>query len=215
MAKLLIMQSSVTKIWTSRNQKMSMLWLLAAVMLLGVPAHSKLKQAACPAAMLEVGLQPTEVNLKDFKVKKRRLPDGTEKIELEHKGEENVFLRFEVIDDRLKFVVQTKGKADQDATPPAKYRGQDLYDFMMSYLNDKDIPVHEISGRWYTGEELGTNAQQFFLNLEKGMSPENAALETWSGKQARRYGFDHAKILSVTGNRSMGQVTVLFQKDRR
>ncbi len=67
-------------------------------------------------------------------------------------------------------------------------RGSELYRQMIEHFGLRNI--HEIVGLWQGGKNL----DDFYKNLESGMSIENAALNTWSGRQAQKYGF--SKVLS-------------------
>lgn len=66
----------------------------------------------------------------------------------------------------------------------APLRGTDLYDEMMNHFGMKNIDA--IVAVW-SGHT--TNFEQFMELTSQGFSEEEAALNTWSGRQARRYGF--------------------------
>ncbi len=83
--------------------------------------------------------------------------------------------------------------------------GSELYRQMMDHFGAR---VKAIQGHWAYGD----NQAQFFAALAKGLTPEQAALNTWSGRQAAHYGF--SKVESVDIEKSPrgepGIVDVIF-----
>jgi len=63
-------------------------------------------------------------------------------------------------------------------------RGDDLYRKMIEHFGVEKIK--KIKGVWFDG----TNYDRFFELLKAGHSKEEAALGTWSGRQAQKYGFN-------------------------
>lgn len=73
------------------------------------------------------------------------------------------------------------------------FRGSEFFDMAMQYFSSR---VNYIRGEWHGGANL------FYLNrriLINGIKPKEAALETWTGLQAARYGFNQAKLISSKG----------------
>lgn len=87
-------------------------------------------------------------------------------------------------------------------------KGSDLYVQMMKKFGPQNINV--IEGIW----SEGTNHQMYFSNLARGLTPEEAAAQTWSGRQAARFGFTDIEVVhhewSVVQGRTL--VTVEFRK---
>jgi len=75
--------------------------------------------------------------------------------------------------------------------------GRELFDRMMQYFSNFEIT--NIVGDWRSGEGKESNLVIFNKCIRKGFSHENAALETWTGKQAQRYGFNTVRVVSVEG----------------
>jgi hypothetical protein len=63
-------------------------------------------------------------------------------------------------------------------------RGSELYTEMMAHFGVEKIDY--VEGTWLGG----FNSDQFYEGLARGMSLEQAALNTWSGRQAQRFGFN-------------------------
>lgn len=63
-------------------------------------------------------------------------------------------------------------------------RGDDLYEDMIEHFGVENI--HAIEGSWWNG----TNYEGFINALNSGAAAQEAALQTWSGKQAKKYGFE-------------------------
>jgi hypothetical protein len=87
-------------------------------------------------------------------------------------------------------------------------RGADLYKQMIEYFGVSKI--RSIEGHWVDE----TNFNQFFAGLKNGLSQEQAASATWSGRQAALYGFTkvesvEVRVQSVTGSKT---VIVVFTR---
>ena len=70
--------------------------------------------------------------------------------------------------------------------------GGDLYAQMIQHFGVQNITA--IRDVW----SGGTNFSQFHSNLKSRMTIEEAALNTWSGRQAARYGFTKIESFSFT-----------------
>ncbi len=57
--------------------------------------------------------------------------------------------------------------------------------------------VRSIEGVWYSAPGISGNYDRFVLNLRQGMAPEQAALNTWTGKMALRRNPPFNNVLSV------------------
>ena len=64
--------------------------------------------------------------------------------------------------------------------------------------------IKAIRGTWDSfGGELADNLNQFHTNV-RTMSPEQAALKTWTGEQARQAGFGNVTIKTLIPENSAG-----------
>jgi hypothetical protein len=71
-------------------------------------------------------------------------------------------------------------------------QGHQLFNRMISYFGEHNI--NTIRGRWIDG----TNHEQYLLHLDQGLTPEEAALGTWTGRMAAQYGFSIVRSLHDT-----------------
>jgi hypothetical protein len=78
--------------------------------------------------------------------------------------------------------------------------GTEMFDDMMGAMN-KNGQVKEVLGQWSNTPGLTSNYDAMLSNLKAGMSPEAAAMNTWTGRQAARYGFTNVE---VSGNATSG-----------
>lgn len=97
----------------------------------------------------------------------------------------NIFWKAYLEDGVLSMRIQLK-------VPSQGYRsslqGHKIYKEMMEHFGVKNIK--KIESVWIEQ----TNFTQFFKNIEKGMSEKEAALNTWSGRQAKSYGFSKVSV---------------------
>ena len=66
--------------------------------------------------------------------------------------------------------------------------GTDMFVSAMQRLEQEGVQVNAIRGTWYTNSD-SVNTAQYLSNLSKGMTPEQAAANTWTGNMASKYGF--------------------------
>jgi hypothetical protein len=92
---------------------------------------------------------------------------------------------------RLSFEVRAQGDVSQLGS------GTDMFASMMLRLNREGIQVNGITGTWISGGD-SVNASEFASNLEAGMTPENAALNTWTGRIAGKYGYTSVTVPQST-----------------
>lgn len=86
--------------------------------------------------------------------------------------------------------------------------GQDLYKQMITHFGAQNI--REIVGTWVEG----TNYDQYFSNLNKGLSVEDAVRRTWAGNQAERFGFSEVRFLQVLPNAMTGKTEIIVHFQR-
>lgn len=68
--------------------------------------------------------------------------------------------------------------------------GPELFQRVIEHFGAERIRV--ISGYWTSG----TNYSKYYEGMKAGLTPKEAAAQTWTGKQAARFGF--TKVRSVT-----------------
>jgi hypothetical protein len=107
-------------------------------------------------------------------------------------------------DGVLKFEIDTKLKKNGLRSI---VRGKVLFDLMMKHYDVVDAIV----GIWANG----TNLDAFNKYMLLGKTQIEAASETWTGLQARRYGFTVISIDELVGNQNgYGWVRVYFRRSQ-
>ena len=66
--------------------------------------------------------------------------------------------------------------------------GSDMFDDMMRNVSKKG-DIKQIEGQWSNTPGLTSNYDSYLKNLSQGMSPKDAAANTWTGQQAAKYGY--------------------------
>lgn len=82
-----------------------------------------------------------------------------------------------------------------------------MFSSAMQRLNQEGVQVNKIRGAWLSNTD-SVNTAQYSANLAKGMSPNDAALNTWTGKLAQKYGFTKVESIENKG----GGTYVIFGK---
>ncbi|MHA6883128.1 hypothetical protein, partial [Ralstonia pseudosolanacearum] len=88
---------------------------------------------------------------------------------------------------RLSFEVRAQGDVSKLGS------GTDMFSSMMLRLNREGIDVNAITGTWISGGD-SVNAAEFARNVKMGMTPEDAAMNTWTGRMAARYGYSSVNV---------------------
>ncbi|WP_156440223.1 MULTISPECIES: hypothetical protein [unclassified Burkholderia] len=83
--------------------------------------------------------------------------------------------------------------------------GTDMFASAMQRLEQDGVQVNAIRGTWISGTD-SVNAAQYASNLSKGMTPQQAAANTWTGRIAARYGFTNVGV----PNTGYSATTVIF-----
>ena len=86
--------------------------------------------------------------------------------------------------------------------------GQHLYNKMIKYYGLENI--NRIVGLWLGG----TNYDAFLINQASGQSLAESALNTWSGRQAAKYGFTEVQTLEVKNNSMTGETEIYVEFTR-
>ncbi|EKD29043.1 MAG: hypothetical protein ACD_79C00105G0002 [uncultured bacterium] len=134
----------------------------------------------------------------------------------------DIFEIYAHVDDSqiLKFEVKTEHALPVKSTNYSSQRiirsnisGSHFFKVMMEhFLNVSKIHINEIEGHW----NYGTNLKIFNESKQSGKTDEEAALNTWTGKQAAIYGYTSVRVISKysTSNNVFTDVTVRFCKER-
>ncbi|WP_369914779.1 DUF6531 domain-containing protein [Xanthomonas sp. NCPPB 3005] len=77
--------------------------------------------------------------------------------------------------------------------------GSDMFDSLMYRLRSDNVTVSSIKGEWHIGTE-SVNAAQYVSGIARGLTPESAALSTWTGRMASRYGYTDVFVPQVKLN---------------
>ena len=93
----------------------------------------------------------------------------------------------------------TPGNSFSDAS------GTDMFASAMQRLQRENVQVNAIRGVWIEGAD-SVNAAQYLTNLNRGLSPRNAAADTWTGRMAARYGYTNVGAPSA----GFSSTTVIF-----
>lgn len=92
--------------------------------------------------------------------------------------------------------------------------GSQAFNKIYNELSSKN-QISEIAGSWHKDEEfsycennMSTNLRLFHTNLKNGLTEEDSALDTPTGKWAKGIGYDKCKIKKITPD----EVSVIFYK---
>ena len=66
--------------------------------------------------------------------------------------------------------------------------GTDMFSSLMKKIKSENIFINGINGVWELGKD-SVNAAEFVQNTNAGMTREQAAMSTWTGRIASRYGY--------------------------
>jgi hypothetical protein len=77
----------------------------------------------------------------------------------------------------------------------------------MQRLKQEGVQVNSIRGTWIEGTD-SVNSAQYLSNLSKGMTPQQAAANTWTGRIAASQGYTNVSVPKT----SYGTTTVIFGK---
>ncbi|RZL02851.1 MAG: RHS repeat protein [Rubrivivax sp.] len=70
--------------------------------------------------------------------------------------------------------------------------GSDMFTGMIKRLSDDGVDIREIRGAWERGTD-SVNYTQYRAGLAQGLSPEQSALNTWTGRQVQQVGFSRVE----------------------
>jgi hypothetical protein len=98
-------------------------------------------------------------------------------------------------------------RAPQGGSSFSRASGTDMFLSAMQRLEQHNIQVSAIRGTWIAGTD-SVNAAQYQSNISLGMSPQQAAANTWTGRIAASQGYTN--VGTPTSN--FGTTTVHFRK---
>jgi hypothetical protein len=77
--------------------------------------------------------------------------------------------------------------------------GTDMFNSLISRTTREGVELQGIRGAWISGTD-SVNFMQYRAGISGGLSPEQAALNTWTGKLAQQHGFTTVEKVIDTGN---------------
>lgn len=98
-------------------------------------------------------------------------------------------------------------RAPQGGSSMSQATGTDMFLSATQRLQQEGVQVNSIRGTWIEGTD-SVNSAQYLSNLSKGMTPQQAAANTWTGRIAASQGYTNVGV-PKTG---YGTTTVIFGK---
>ena len=83
-------------------------------------------------------------------------------------------------------------------------QGNEMFTQIVEFFGTENI--EQIRGEWLDIRGISDNYDEYQLNIESGLTPEEAALATFTGRQAVRHGFTRVRSIVETE----GEVSVIF-----
>jgi len=110
------------------------------------------------------------------------------------------YLRFEVV-------------AELPTGERGAVRGREFFDAMMSHFGES---IECIEGDWSDATRgFVANLDEFNTQTAAGVSQENAARRTWTGRMAKRHGYDSITIEHALPKGAAGHYREVFVRFRR
>ncbi len=97
---------------------------------------------------------------------------------------------------------------DKENIHSKNLRGQEMFANIIEYFGPEKIK--KINGFWIKGDNLNA----FNTSLKNGLTFEEAAKQTWTGKQAAKYGYTEAIIKYTEKNRDGQYIKVKVQFEK-
>ncbi len=111
-------------------------------------------------------------------------------------------------DNELNLTIITKGTSLEG-------KGREVFQSLFNFINTEYDEILKIRGTWRSSDSVADNLNTFNDFIRDGLSPDKAALKTFTGKMAVEHKFTNAKVLSTSIIKSDGtysSVDVLFTK---
>lgn len=120
------------------------------------------------------------------------------------------FVAFRNSAGKLTFEVRNKGWGNQKH--PLIYPGR-LLEESINYFDNQGFPVEKIEGHWQGEGELTDNYNQFHQTFRATNDQQEAARQTWTGRQAQKLGFE---VESIKQGEELGipNISVIFRRKR-
>lgn len=171
------------------------LWLAFHPALAPAPPGAAVLQSCAPS-LFRLALHPRALD--------RSTPDIFSVVDTAN--EDEFFFSGSVTNGDLQFGTQTRFKGDRSVL-----NAKELFPMMLAHFDGR---FERIVGRWQTGHGMTKNLDTFNL-LTRTMSPEAAALRTWTGRLAAENGYTKVEILETEGRRgNYTRVKVAFSRPR-
>ncbi|WP_313282889.1 hemagglutinin repeat-containing protein [Stenotrophomonas indicatrix] len=77
--------------------------------------------------------------------------------------------------------------------------GTDMFASAMRRLANEGVEVNKVRGAWVGGTD-SVNADEYLRNVANGMSKEGAAMNTWTGRIAQKYGYKNVEKIEEVGS---------------
>ena len=77
--------------------------------------------------------------------------------------------------------------------------GTDMFASAMNRLANEGVEVNKVRGAWVGGTD-SVNADEYLRNIASGMSREEAATNTWTGRIAQKYGYGKVEKIEEVGS---------------
>ena len=91
---------------------------------------------------------------------------------------------------QMKFSVRAEGDRAQFGS------GSDMFDSFMLRARNDGVSINSVAGEWHIGTD-SVNAAQYLKAVESGLSPQQAALSTWTGRIATRHGYTDVYVPEI------------------
>ena len=175
-------------------------WPVFALLLLPLAPLSAHAETLVPVC----GLGRVSAALDSGLVSKNATPRRFDVHDMEIENGEKFFFRSEVQDDGgLELDIATRDPVTKQTSH--WLWAEELFDEMMHHFKETKTPIKYIAGNWYDGTNL-----KLLNELTRGGTPiEQAALNTWTGRQARRFGYNKVKVVTKKGAPGRWQMVVV------
>jgi hypothetical protein len=156
------------------------------------PASAKAPANTPPSAFPEVAgraVKPLEATATRYRWQNPRMPEGN-------------FIKADMNNGALSVTVRSHGPNE------LRRGGLQLIDDVFKHFGDANI--RQFDGVWVRRKAFDRNYREYLANLAKNMTPEDAAFDTWIGRELRKRGFTKVEVPSHVDNPDL--VTPVFRR---
>jgi len=100
----------------------------------------------------------------------------------------------------MSFSIRSSGNAELGS-------GSDMFNSFMLRARRDNVGIGTIHGEWHIGTD-SVNASKYIDGINAGMTPQQAALSTWTGRMATKHGYTDVYVPEVRS----GVVRPVFTK---